>query len=106
MRCAICNGQIDVSDPVVLPTTDGQHVHLRCAEREAHAAAQQRTLRAAVMALLLAGLFVLAIVFELTLRWIVILSLLLPIIHVSTNRRWWHYNVQPARLWWRMWRKD
>jgi hypothetical protein len=58
------------------------------------------------MALLFAGLFVLAIVFELTLWWIVILSLLLSIVHVCTNRRWWHYNVQPARLLWRMWWKD
>jgi hypothetical protein len=31
----------------------------------------------------------------------VVLVLLLIAAHVQTNRRWWHYTVQSARLWWR-----
>jgi hypothetical protein len=102
MHCAICGDQIDVAHALVLPTTDGQHVHLMCAEREAHAAARRRTIRAMVIAMLCVGLLVTAILLRLGWYWIVILALLLASIHVGVNHRWWYYNIQSVRRWLRL----
>jgi hypothetical protein len=99
MRCAICNDPLDISDLGVLPTTDGYHVHLRCADREARAAARQRTIHAMVSAIVFAGLFSIAIVLRLGLYENLLLALLLTLVHVSVNRRWWHYTFQSIRRW-------
>jgi hypothetical protein len=102
MCCAICGERLDASHHSVLPTTDGQQVHLVCAEREAYRAARRRTVRAMVTVLLLAGLLVIAVLVKPGALWISALALLLALIHGRLNRRWWHYTVQSVRLWWRM----
>ena len=102
MHCAICGDQIDVAHARVHPTTDGQHVHLMCAEREARQAARRRTVRAMVIAIVFLGLFVTAILLRIGWYWIVILALLLASIHVGVNHRWWYYNIQSVRRWWRL----
>jgi hypothetical protein len=99
MRCAICSDQIDVSHPLVLPTTDGQYVHLICAEREARAAARRRSIRAIIITILLTGVFAAALLLGLGSHTLVILALLFIAVHVSVNRRWWHYTIQSARRW-------
>lgn len=102
MCCAICGERLDASHQSIIPTTDGQHVHLICAEREAHRAAQRRTILATATAVLLTGLLGVAILVKPGSYWIVVLALLLALIHARINRRWWYYTVQSARLRWRM----
>lgn len=103
MRCAICGDQIDVSHPCVLPTTDGQYVHLMCAERDARVAARRRRAVAIITALFLVGVLVLSFLVGIEGREsLVALSLLLIGTHVFVNRRWWRYMIQRAQLWWRL----
>jgi hypothetical protein len=77
-------------------------VHIACAENAAHAAARGRAIRAAMSAVLLAlplGLLGIG-------DWMMVTGVVIVMIaiHVCLNRRWWHYQVQEARRWWRRWR--
>jgi amino acid permease len=102
MICTICGNSINFLREHAIPTTDGGHVHLICAERQAHAASKQRTLQATISAGLLGTLLILAIVVRLEVGTCMMLTALLVIMHILCNRRWWHYKVQSARLWWRL----
>lgn len=100
--CAICH--LPIMDGVTVPTTTGGVVHIRCAERQATASARRRAIRAAASAALLTLLLVLAVLLGIRdLRLGAVLALLLVAAHIRLNRRWWHYTVQSARLWWRWW---
>jgi hypothetical protein len=98
--CAICS--LALADGPTIPTTSGGTVHIRCAERQARAAARRRTLRAAITAVLLAGLLV-ALTTALGIAgWGSGAALaIVVVLHVCINGRWWSYMVQSARLRWR-----
>ncbi len=112
--CVICSRPL--ADGLTIPTTSGGTVHVRCAERQARGAARRRTLRAGITAALLAGLLAMTAALGIagwglgaefgglrTEGWGVwaVLAVLLIAAHILINRRWWHYTVQSARLWWR-----
>lgn len=101
--CALCG------EPLVggqtLPASGGGLVHVTCAEYAAHAAARGRAIRAVASALLLLGIggwWVAAESWRLSAEgweiWVV-LAVLLIVVHVLINQRWWHYTVQSARRW-------
>ncbi len=100
MTCLLCGQPIDGTAPAV-PTTDGQQVHIACADQAARAASQGRASRALVTALAVAGLFFIA-----AWRWPVPLVVALTpfglLLHVAFNRHWWQLCIQSARLW--LWR--
>jgi hypothetical protein len=96
--CVICGGRL--ADGPTIPTTSGGAVHIHCAEAQAKAAAQRRTVCAAMSAVVGVG------------GWALnaaggglgslLLAVLLIAAHILINRRWWSYTVQRAQLWWRM----
>jgi hypothetical protein len=100
MRCVICGYPLDTSLQLVLPTTDGQYVHLLCAEREASVAARKRTIRAAVSTVLLIILVGLVFKIRMPNSLYVAFIVVLSIFHLLINRRWWYYMAQLIR-WWR-----
>jgi hypothetical protein len=100
MTCTLCGQPIDGTTPAV-PTSEGQHVHIRCADRAARVANRARAIQAGITALGLAGLLLLTMF-----HWSgVILMLLFALslaLHVALNHHWWRRRVQPMRVWaWR-----
>jgi hypothetical protein len=89
MYCVICGLPIEWLQDSSIPTTDGQRVHIACAEREAHAAYRRRTLWAMTSALFVGALLLLATFLEASPIWLIVLGLLFLVGHVAANCRWW-----------------
>jgi hypothetical protein len=97
--CVICSRPL--ADEPTIPTTTGSTVHIRCAEQQARAAARRRTLNAGITAAILAGLLALTGAFGIGGWGLGAALVLVVVVHVRINHRWWRYTVQSARLWWR-----
>ena len=111
MTCMLCGQPIDGTAPSV-PTTDGQQVHIACADHSARVASRTRALRATITALAIAGLLLIV-----ALLWpLALVVLLIPcglLLHMTLNRCWWRLRTQSTHLWawrtrhsrWRPWRR-
>jgi hypothetical protein len=105
MRCVICGRAID--DAAYAPTTSGEYVHIRCADRDARIAQQARTYRALINFVLI--IILLLYIFHIKVYGIsfVLLSTALIAGHIVIHRLWWRLILRSAYLWsWRRkWRK-
>lgn len=95
-KCAICNQS--VGEARTVPTSDGDVVHIACAEREAAQAHRQRTIWSVGSAALLLALLVGTIGVGVGVPALFVLLVLVAVAHGVLNQRWWLHRLPRRRL--------
>src|SRR4051812_5755728 len=101
MRCAICRHAILPATEPVVSTTMGDFVHVSCADRDTRAGYRLRTYRVVLSAVVAIGLLGLAAYNQIGVIALITLLMLLAIVHVRLNARWWHLTIVPRCWRWR-----
>src|SRR5262245_42231896 len=99
MRCVLCGREVLASEPCA-PTSDGEVVHIACADAEAARVWARRQRRAIVSGGTLVGMvFVLAAVFGPT-GWVPALAIIGTALHALVHRRFWYFVLHNLRRFW------
>lgn len=96
--CAICSQQFQPSEPTV-PMTNGDFVHIACANQ--HAAQQQarRERWALAHGIALIGIVLVLGSWSGITLWLLVFTITGAVLHVVLHRRWWYYFRRDVGRW-------